>query len=243
MRRLIKNNQSLSDKVRDAIITIITTQTFSDNKLPAESKLAEHFGVSLPVVREALLLLRQEGVVTKKHGSGNYFHLSALRPDVRINKFRGFLSWISAMGYEPSDTIVKLTVEPAHPKAQEGLGLGPEEPILHYERQLFADGVPAVYCDNYLPLKYFRQPYTDCFQKPMSIVEIINECYGKDRAYGNTEFIPHLTTQKEEEQICIPPGQPIIILAETYYSLEDIPVVYSLNKFNHDILSINMLNR
>lgn len=242
--RLIKSNDSLSDTVKDAIIALITTETFPDNKLPAESKLAEHFGVSLPVVREALLLLREEGVVTKKHGSGNYFHLSALKTNVRIDKFKGgFRHWIKAMGYESGDSIVKLEVAAAPPKAYDGLKLGREEPILHYERQLFADGVPAVHCDNYLPIRFFRKPYADFFQAPLSIAQIIGECFHKEMAYGNLEFIPYLTTREEGGQICAPPGQPIIIMAETYYSLEDIPVAYSMNKFNHAILPINLFSR
>jgi len=41
-------------------------------KLPSESQLSELFGVSRPVVREALSRLQADGVVMSRHGSGSY---------------------------------------------------------------------------------------------------------------------------------------------------------------------------
>ncbi len=41
-------------------------------RLPAESDLAERFGVSRPIVREALSRLRSEGAIVSRRGSGSY---------------------------------------------------------------------------------------------------------------------------------------------------------------------------
>jgi GntR family transcriptional regulator, transcriptional repressor for pyruvate dehydrogenase complex len=41
-------------------------------KLPAETQLASSFGVSRPVVREALSRLRADGVIVSRRGSGSY---------------------------------------------------------------------------------------------------------------------------------------------------------------------------
>jgi DNA-binding FadR family transcriptional regulator len=41
-------------------------------RLPAESELATRFGVSRPVIREALSHLRLMGVITSRRGSGSY---------------------------------------------------------------------------------------------------------------------------------------------------------------------------
>lgn len=41
-------------------------------KLPAESELARRFGVSRPIVREALARLREEGIVRSQQGSGTF---------------------------------------------------------------------------------------------------------------------------------------------------------------------------
>ena len=41
-------------------------------RLPAESELASRFGVSRPIIREALSRLRSEGVIVSRRGSGSY---------------------------------------------------------------------------------------------------------------------------------------------------------------------------
>lgn len=42
------------------------------DKLPAESRLKERFGVGLGTLREALGQLEKEGLITRRHGSGTY---------------------------------------------------------------------------------------------------------------------------------------------------------------------------
>jgi len=42
------------------------------NRLDAETKLAERFGVSVLTMREALRSLAQEGIIERRHGSGTY---------------------------------------------------------------------------------------------------------------------------------------------------------------------------
>ncbi len=41
-------------------------------RLPSESELAERFGVSRPIIREALSRLRSEGMIFSRRGSGSY---------------------------------------------------------------------------------------------------------------------------------------------------------------------------
>src|SRR5262249_39587839 len=61
----------------DQLYELILDQVISGgmaegSKLPSESRLGELFGVSRPVVREALSRLQADGVVVSRHGSGSY---------------------------------------------------------------------------------------------------------------------------------------------------------------------------
>ena len=42
------------------------------DKLPSENEISERFGVSRPVVREALLRLRADGLITAHQGLGTF---------------------------------------------------------------------------------------------------------------------------------------------------------------------------
>ena len=46
-------------------------------RLPSEIELAERFGVSRPIIREALSRLRSEGVIVSRRGSGSYVQMLA----------------------------------------------------------------------------------------------------------------------------------------------------------------------
>jgi GntR family transcriptional repressor for pyruvate dehydrogenase complex len=64
---------NLVDQVYAEILQKISTgELTAGTQLPAESALADLFGVSRPVVREALSRLRADGVIISRHGSGSY---------------------------------------------------------------------------------------------------------------------------------------------------------------------------
>lgn len=72
----------LSDTIYERIVALIADQTFAVNaRLPSELELAERFGASRPVVREALQRLREDGVIVSRQGSGSYVRR---RPDVEV---------------------------------------------------------------------------------------------------------------------------------------------------------------
>lgn len=63
----------LTDTVYDQVLALIGhDQLSAGDRLPGEHALAGRFGVSRPVVRQALARLRAEGRVTAAHGAGHF---------------------------------------------------------------------------------------------------------------------------------------------------------------------------
>lgn len=63
----------LGDQLSHRMAELIERGEFSEgSRLPAESELADRFGVSRPVIREALSRLRVMGVIVSRKGSGSY---------------------------------------------------------------------------------------------------------------------------------------------------------------------------
>ena len=239
---LLRDSSSLGDRVKDAIIHMIMTEEFENNKLPSESKLAERFGVSVAVVRDALLLLREECVVTKKHGSGNYFNRSALENAARVDQFRGFMKLVEGQGYKATDSVSPARIIKPDERMQRILKLGPEEDIVYCERTIFADGNKAIHCSNYLPRRHFkRQPTEEDLKK--SLFTVFEELFLKELAYGQLSFLPYLAKPEDEEKIGIREGCPVILMEEVYYSLGDIPMAFSGNLFNDDYITVSILTR
>src|SRR3954470_16947199 len=71
----------LGDRLSHRMAVLIDRGEFGEGgRLPAESELASRFGVSRPVIREALSRLRVMGVIFSRKGSGSYVLKRADRP-------------------------------------------------------------------------------------------------------------------------------------------------------------------
>lgn len=64
-----KMYEEIADKLEKMILSDLISV---DEKLPSEQALATSFGVSRPVVREALMLLNARGLITQRNGEGAY---------------------------------------------------------------------------------------------------------------------------------------------------------------------------
>ncbi|MBN9529075.1 MAG: FadR family transcriptional regulator [Alphaproteobacteria bacterium] len=65
--------QRLGDQLYERILhRIVAGELAEGERLPSEARLCEEFGVSRPVVREALSRLQADGMVVSRQGSGTY---------------------------------------------------------------------------------------------------------------------------------------------------------------------------
>ncbi|MFS2054997.1 GntR family transcriptional regulator, partial [Variovorax sp. CT11-76] len=71
----------LADQVADALAAEVRSGRLSEgDRLPTESALAEQFGVSRTVVREAVSRLKSLGLVDSRQGSGVYVRAAGVEP-------------------------------------------------------------------------------------------------------------------------------------------------------------------
>jgi DNA-binding FadR family transcriptional regulator len=72
----------LSDRLYEQILALIINGEFPENsKLPTEIELSDRFGVSRPVVREALARLRDDDLIHSRQGAGSFV---LRRPDKAV---------------------------------------------------------------------------------------------------------------------------------------------------------------
>jgi DNA-binding FadR family transcriptional regulator len=75
----------LSDRIYEQVFALIVSGEFPQNsKLPTEAQLGARFGVSRPVVREALARLRDDALIYSRQGSGSYIQR---QPDRAVLRF------------------------------------------------------------------------------------------------------------------------------------------------------------
>lgn len=68
----INLDEQIAGKLENMILGKTILKDTSSNKLPSEMALAKQFNVSRTVIREALKILKERGLVVQKNGDGSY---------------------------------------------------------------------------------------------------------------------------------------------------------------------------
>jgi GntR family transcriptional regulator len=117
--------------------------------LPSEAELGERFSVSRVTVRRALELLRDEGLVDSRRGSGWFVATDPVRqPLGRVTTIEAALE---AAGAEPGRRILEFGFEPAPPEVAKTLGAAADAEVLRVVRLNLADGEPFALVTVWLP--------------------------------------------------------------------------------------------
>ncbi|MBW4704943.1 GntR family transcriptional regulator [Micromonospora sp. RL09-050-HVF-A] len=150
------NYQRVVDDLRQRILG---GELSSGDKLPTERELQQRWGFSSTVIKHALTMLRSEGLIEGRRGSGNYVrsrtslvrraHSRDLRN--RIGSTSPFARDSEAAGKQPSWESDSEKI-PATPRIAERLGIRPGDVVMHTRYRYLADGVPIQLADSYEPL-------------------------------------------------------------------------------------------
>ncbi|WP_336966512.1 FadR/GntR family transcriptional regulator [Sphingobium aquiterrae] len=90
------SEQRLADRAYAAIVALINQDNLQQgDRLPSESRLAESFGVSRTIVREALVRLAADGITEARRGAGSFVKR---RPSERLGEHMPLSDLSAAMG-------------------------------------------------------------------------------------------------------------------------------------------------
>lgn len=86
----------LADRAYAGIIEIINAEDLEiGNRLPSEARLAEIFGISRTMVREALVRLASDGITEARRGAGSFVKR---RPSMRLGSHMQMMDLSATMG-------------------------------------------------------------------------------------------------------------------------------------------------
>ncbi|MFJ4781846.1 GntR family transcriptional regulator [Streptomyces sp. NPDC088794] len=105
----------------------------SGGRLPTEGELAERYGVSRGTVRQAMALLRTEGLIASRRGTRRVV-IGVPRPQ-SFGELLSFTRWARSTGEEPGGLIVATDTRLADPTERAQLRL-PEGAEVHQVRRL-----------------------------------------------------------------------------------------------------------
>lgn len=120
--------------------------------IPAESVLAQSYGVALGTLRQAVALLVESGVLQRKHGKGTFVTKGVDGASMmRFFRFRDF----QADATPPRSKILSCRQRPAKPDERARFGLGPTAQVLQFDRLRSLGETPCLLETIVLPLPRF----------------------------------------------------------------------------------------
>ncbi|MBS3970868.1 MAG: GntR family transcriptional regulator [Clostridia bacterium] len=229
----------LHKQVQDAIIEMIRSKKLPDNRLKSEEELASILNVSRATIREALHQLRAKGVITKRHGKGNYVHLSALDTRFRVDVYNDFLDLIDNAGYKPSLSQTDWQTQLIKAPATSRLDLPGDTEVIAFQRIYYANDDPAIYVAVQIPKPYIlntpinKQIYS-------SLKAFVEEYCHRDIAHS-IDWLKGTCNVDIATVFQIPTDTPMLAWDQVYFGLEDEKICFSEIFFNPRYMDLSVL--
>lgn len=203
------------------------------SKLPSERMLIDRFDASRGTVRQALGLLKSEGLIESQHGRGVFVRE---RPPIRrkahdrfLRRHRdegraAYLAEMQAEGREPRVEVFALGETEARGRVAELLDVPQGTTVFHRARRYFSDGTPVETATSYLPLELVEG------------TRIVEEDTGPGGIYarledeGNRlesfteEVAARMPHPQEADMLELAPGVPVLHVLRTALRVDGTPV-------------------
>jgi GntR family transcriptional regulator len=199
--------------VADALRTEIREGRYRPgDKLPSERELSERFEVSKVTVRQAIVQLRGEGLVTSRAGYGVL--VAAPGPPRRLSDdiLRGeaFYRAVGRLGLEPN-VATTIAREPAAAEVAEALGVELGAEVLVHVRLTRAEGgLPLFLATNYFPAWVAEAVPQLADKSTVGLPKHLGQAYGP--LYGEDVIDSRMPTEEEAQRLEIPEGTPVTII-------------------------------
>lgn len=227
----------LHQRVRELLTENLNEMSVqADNRLPSESALALRLGVSRATIRETLLAMEREGLVTKRQGIGTFIHPSALGAKARIEMIVDFNQMILSAGYEKSILTSQTHNEVATAELAAPLSINEGDGVHVLERLYVADAKPAIYCVIRFPLALVKD--TSAWETPETIYNAVKRACGVEVTHRIAWFKARIIDKKVGKALQLSTGEPIFSWDEVMYDLADRPVLHAQIYFNTAIVPL-----
>jgi GntR family transcriptional regulator len=208
-------------------------------KLPSEFQLSKSLGVSRATLREALRILEEDGVVTRRHGVGTFVNPKPLFTS-GIEELDSVTGMITKSGMTPGSQY--LSAELIEATEDDRKRFSPLEVynLAKVERVRTADEQPVVYCTDKIPEGLLP---IDQVRDADSLFNVLEKYTGKTIGYAVTHIEPIGFHERISPILNCEPDQALLLLRQMHYSQDDVPVLLSSNYFRADKFSFHVLRK
>src|SRR5687768_16970185 len=227
IRSARSERKTLTDVAQQELRQAITGGAYRPgSQLPTEAELCEMLGFSRTVVREALRVLENDGLVARRQGVGTFVRNHPILKNLNFNF--GITEMIESAGLKSGASHLAIQKESADEEKAEQLHVQLGTPLITVERVRTADGRPVVYSlDTVTEALIQRADFDPELLRTESIYSILQTSLGEVIEYGIARLLPVVAPRHVAEKLQLTPNALTLYIVQTDYSSGDKPLVYS----------------
>lgn len=223
-------------RARDLIRHEVLRGTYDEGALPPENELAKSLGISRNAVRDALDMLRSEGLVQRRPGMGTF--TATHKAVQRMERLRGLFESLPHDAGTAANTVLAAEIVEAPAFVTESLGLGVGAPVVFIERLRHLGGVPLSLDTSYLdaavaaPLLATDLVGTDVFV-------MLEEELGLTLAHAELSIEAIAADVGTARLLEVSPGTPLLLVQRLTCLEDGRPVDFEFVRYRGDRLSLS----
>lgn len=207
------------------------------DKLPGENILAEQFQVSRGTLRQAMLLLQEDGLISNHQGKGN---IVLSNQDTTANGLEKVGNPLIDFCLQPVDRVVTtIGFQPATQKHQQVLKLRPSSIVAVIDITYYSQEQPVGFAMVYMPHEILDKGNVD-LEDTDKVYEFYMQLLSLDRLYSNTKLRMRKARERLANILHIPEEEAILILEEELYTEYDIPVLSQKLYMGADLYELSL---
>jgi GntR family transcriptional regulator len=220
--------EQIAEQIRNLIRT---RRLVSGANFHSEGEISRALGISKMPVRQAFQKLRDEGLLIIQQGKRPV--IGSERVPWDFQRLRGFTEEMLRKGLTPSARVLSIDELVPETAVAAALELTPEQKVYRLKRLRYIDQQPVAVVTSFLPSHIF--PGIERLDlATQSLYYVLEKIYGRLLQRAD-EVIGATNAQPEEASILqTSPGSALLIIRETTYDVQQIPVEYSVSLLRGD---------
>ena len=220
-------------RVRELLRVAIVQRLLRGDVLPSEWELVSSYDVSRGVIREALDLLRGEGLIDRLQGAGT-FVVSPERLIIPIEEVGGMVRNLDDGDARVRWDLLEYEVVSAPPLIAERLRIPEGSDVVYAERRQLLDGEPVLLRSSWMPPDIGDVLRVDPAATRRSLYDLVETALGHPIERADLRIEATLVDASTSTVLLLPEGAPLVLLERLVFDVNDRPVEYGHSRVRAD---------
>lgn len=223
--------QSLWRQLAEQLETVIRDGSLEpQSRIPSEEALAEMFGVSRPVVRNALQALASRGLIVKVHRKGVFVGSPPLETDFMASDLSVFDHMVTHGHRVRTETFEFFRTTPDE-REREALRLDNDTTVVRIGRVFWIDDQPIIY--SFMSLSGEKVPGLETIDiRDRSLFGLVQERYGLKLRRADRWFRATHAPVDVAKAMNVTTKTPLMWIESIAYLADNSPLEYSKSYYN-----------